>query len=63
MIMENNDANIKQEKIKKHNDKVAYNKTVFSWIVDILACLIFFPYIIMVIYRRVKYNEYIKHLH
>lgn len=44
--------------ICEHNEKVDYNRSTASWIVDIIACLIFFPYIIMVIYRRGKYNEY-----
>lgn len=44
--------------ICEHNEKVDYNRSAASWIVDLIACLIFFPYIIMVIYRRGKYNEY-----
>lgn len=47
-----------KKKIREHNEKVDYNRSISSWIVDIIACLIFFPYIIMVIYRRGKYNEY-----
>lgn len=47
-----------RKKIREHNEKVDYNHSTASWIVDIIACLIFFPYIIMVIYRRGKYNEY-----
>lgn len=49
-----------KEKIAKHNENVDYNRTTWSWIVDIVACLIFFPMIVMVIYRRGKYNEYMK---
>lgn len=47
-----------KKKIREHNEEVDYNRSISSWIVDIIACLIFFPYIIMVIYRRGKYNEY-----
>lgn len=46
------------KKVRKHNEKVDYNNTASSWIVDIIACLIFFPMIVMVIYRRGKYNDY-----
>lgn len=46
-----------RRKIHEHNEKVDYNNTTSSWVIDIIACLIFFPYIIMVIYRRGKYNE------
>lgn len=46
------------EKVRKHNEKVDYNNTVSSWIIDIMACIIFFPIIIMIIYRRGKYNSY-----
>lgn len=47
-----------KERIRKHNEKVDYNRTAVSWIVDIFACIIFFPYIVLVVYRRGKYNEY-----
>jgi len=49
-----------KERIRKHNEKVDYNRTAVSWIVDIFACIIFFPYIVLVDYRRGKYNEYMK---
>jgi len=49
-----------KERIRKHNEKVDYNRTAVSWIVDIFACIIFFPYIVLVVYRRGKYNEYMK---
>ena len=49
-----------KEEIKKHNRKVDYNKSSESWIIDIITCLIFFPMIIMVVYRRGRYNDYIK---
>lgn len=48
------------EKIKEFNEKVDYNRSAFSWIVDIIACIIFFPYIIVVMYRRGKYSKYKK---
>lgn len=47
-----------REKIRKHNENVDFNRTIASWIADIVACTIFFPMIVMVIYRREKYNEY-----
>lgn len=54
------EKNILKEKIARHNEKVDYNRTMLSWVIDGVACLIFFPYIIMVVYRRGKYNEYMK---
>lgn len=47
-----------KERIREHNEKVDYNRSTVSWIVDVIACLIFFPMIIMVVYRRGKYNKY-----
>lgn len=47
-----------REKIRKHNKEVEYNKSIASWIIDIICCMIFLPYIIMVLYRRGRYNEY-----
>ncbi len=52
------DENELRRKIRKHNEEVDYNRSSASWITDIIACLIFFPMIIQVIYRRGKYNEY-----
>lgn len=52
------DENKLREKIRKHNEQVDYNRSAASWFTDIVTCLIFFPYIVMVIYRRGKYNEY-----
>lgn len=49
-----------KEKVAKWNEKVDYNKTTFSWIVDIFACIIFFPYLIIIVYRRGKYNKHIE---
>lgn len=51
-----------REKIRRHNEKVDYNRSAMSWGVDVVACAIFFPMIIMVVYRRGKYNEYMKGL-
>lgn len=47
------------KKIRKHNEKVEYNRSTGSWIIDIICCLIFFPSIISIVYRRGKYNKYI----
>lgn len=47
-----------RNKVRVHNEKVDYNNSISSWIVDIIACIIFFPMIIYVIYRRGKYSEY-----
>lgn len=49
-----------KKQIREHNEKVDYNRTTASWVIDIIACIIFFPYIIMVLYRRGRYNEYKK---
>lgn len=49
-----------KEKIRKHNQQVDYNRSIFSWIVDIIVCLIAFPYIVVVVYRRGKYNKYME---
>jgi hypothetical protein len=49
-----------QEKIREHNEKVDFNKSAISWIIDIIACLIFFPMIILIVYRRGKYNKHKK---
>ena len=43
--------------IRKFNSNVEYNESVASWIIDIIACIIAFPMIIMVLYRRGKYNH------
>lgn len=46
-----------KEEIRKFNEKVEYNESISSYIVDILACIIFLPYIVIVVYRRGKYNK------
>lgn len=43
--------------IRELNSKVEYNESVASWIVDIISCIIAFPMIVMVVYRRGKYNH------
>jgi len=43
--------------IREFNSKVEYNESVTSWIVDIISCIIAFPMIVMVVYRRGKYNH------
>lgn len=43
--------------IREFNSKVEYNESVVSWIVDIISCIIAFPMIVMVVYRRGKYNH------
>lgn len=43
--------------IREFNSEVEYNESVASWIVDIISCIIAFPMIVMVVYRRGKYNH------
>ena len=38
--------------IREFNSKVEYNESV-----DLISCAIFFPMIVMVVYRRGKYNQ------
>lgn len=45
------------EEIRKFNSNVEYNESIASWIVDIISCIIAFPMIVMVVYRRGKYNH------
>ncbi|MCQ2216182.1 MAG: hypothetical protein MJZ31_09740 [Bacteroidales bacterium] len=45
--------------IREFNSKVEYNESIASWIVDIISCIIAFPMIVMVVYRRGKYNQMI----
>lgn len=49
-----------KEEITKYNEKVDYNKSTESWIMDIICCIIFFPIIIYIVYRRGKYSSYKK---
>lgn len=46
-----------KEEIREFNSEVEYNESVTSWIVDIISCLIAFPMIVTVVYRRGKYNH------
>lgn len=46
-----------KEEIREFNSKVEYNESVMSWIVDIISCIIAFPMIVTVVYRRGKYNQ------
>lgn len=46
-----------KEEIREFNSKVEYNESAASWIVDIISCIIAFPMIVMVVYRRGKYNH------
>lgn len=43
--------------IREFNSKVEYNESVASWVIDFISCAIFFPMIVMVVYRRGKYNQ------
>lgn len=43
--------------LSEFNSKVEYNESITSWIVDIISCIIAFPMIVMVVYRRGKYNQ------
>ncbi len=43
--------------IREFNSKVEYNESVVSWLVDFIICAISFPMIVMVVYRRGKYNH------
>ena len=43
--------------IREFNSKVEYNESAASWAIDLISCAIFFPMIVMVDYRRGKYNQ------
>ena len=47
------------EKIQKHNAMVDYNKSIISWVVDIVCLFLAWPTIILAIHRRIKYKEMI----
>lgn len=47
-----------KQEVEEWNGKVQYNETVGSIIIDIIACLIAWPMIIIVIHRRIKYKKY-----
>lgn len=46
-----------KEEIREFNSKVDYNESVASWVIDIISCIIAFPMIVLVAYRRGKYNH------
>lgn len=52
--------NLTPEKIQEFNNKVEYNESATSWMIDIVATLIAWPMIILAIRRREKYHEKIK---
>ncbi len=52
--------NLTPEKIQEFNNKVEYNESAASWMIDIVATLIAWPMIILAIRRRAKYHEKIK---
>ena len=52
--------NMTNEEIREFNEKVKYNESGFSWFVDLLSCMIAWPMIVLVIYRRCKYNTKIE---
>lgn len=45
------------EEIEKFNDKVDFNQTAASWIMDIVCTIIAWPMIILAILRRIKYSK------
>lgn len=48
------------EEIQKFNSKVDYNESAISWIGDVICALIFWPTILLAVYRRCKYNQKIE---
>ncbi len=46
--------------IREFNGNVKYNQSGLSWVIDIIGCLIAWPMILMVIYRRSKYDHIIE---
>mgnify|MGYP006967134292 FL=1 len=53
----NNMKKMTKAEIREFNSKVEYNESVVSWLVDFIICAISFPMIVMVVYRRGKYNH------
>ncbi len=53
----NNMKKMTKAEIREFNSKVEYNESVASWVIDLISCAIFFPMIVMVVYRRGKYNQ------
>lgn len=52
--------NMTPEEIREFNSNVEYNESAASWVTDIICCIIFWPMIIPVIRRRMKYREKIE---
>ena len=48
------------EEIEEFNNKVEFNESPTSWMIDIVATLIAWPMIILAIRRRAKYHERIE---
>lgn len=51
-----------KEEIREFNSKVEYNESVASWVTDVIGCIIFFPMIVLIAYRRGKYNHKISEI-
>lgn len=49
--------NMTPEEIREFNSNVEYNESAASWVTDIICSIIFWPMIILVIRRRMKYRE------
>ena len=52
--------NMTPEEIREFNSNVDYNESAASWVTDIICCIVFWPMIILVIRRRMKYREKIE---
>lgn len=51
-----------KEEIREFNSKVEYNESAASWVIDIIGCIIFFPMIVLIAFRRGKYNHKISEI-
>ena len=51
-----------KEEIREFNSKVEYNESAASWVIDIIGCVFFFPMIVLIAYRRGKYNHKISEI-
>ena len=49
--------NMTPEEIREFNSNVEYNESAASWVTDIICSIVFWPMIILVIRRRMKYRE------
>jgi hypothetical protein len=54
--------NMTPEEIREFNSNVEYNESAASWVTDIICSIIFWPMIILVIRRRIKYREKINNI-